>query len=311
MNVHEWPLTAFTILAQMAVGTFVALGVVTVSSSLKRRRADAVAIPALYALGPLMVAALIASMLHLGTPTHAPNAIRHIATSWLAREIVFGAGFAALGFAFAALTWLDWCGEKVRTALAAFTAVWGLVFIWVMANVYYGLETVPAWNRWTTPAQFYGSTLLLGALTLAVAFVWYPVFSRVRTIDRVCTGRRSEAVNDAETRKVLEDSLVGIGLVSLVALLIQVVVAQFATFPSGSPNPAEYESSPALFALRLVLAIVGAGALGLLLAVARERGREVDSARIRLIVTLCWLIVLVSEVLDRFMFYGQMDRIGI
>jgi hypothetical protein len=39
------------------------------------------------------------------TARHTLNVLRHPQTSWLSREIMFGSGFALLGFVFAMLSW--------------------------------------------------------------------------------------------------------------------------------------------------------------------------------------------------------------
>ena len=83
MHMSEWPLTAFTILAQMAVGGFIVLGFVQVLARSKydTKTIDRISDPALYALGPIMVAALCASMFHLGDVFNSPNALRNPITS--------------------------------------------------------------------------------------------------------------------------------------------------------------------------------------------------------------------------------------
>ncbi len=50
-----------------------------------------------------MVLGLIASMFHMNDVMHVFNVFRHVGSSWLSREIVFGIGFAALGFLFCVL----------------------------------------------------------------------------------------------------------------------------------------------------------------------------------------------------------------
>lgn len=186
MNVHELPLIIFTVLGQMSVGAFVVLGIVQVIGRVRygKPAVDALADPALYAIGPVLVLGLLGSMLHLGNPFNAINTLRHLDSSWLSREIVFGVGFAGLGFLFAALQFLRWGSAALRQALAVLTAVVGLGFVWVMSMVYASLPTVPAWNMWTTPAQFFLTTLLLGTLAVGAAFMGVTMFRRQHLRER-------------------------------------------------------------------------------------------------------------------------------
>lgn len=320
MNVAEWPLTLFTILAQLAVGAFLTLGVIQVAGRTKfsQQAVDRMNPPALYALGPIMVLALVGSMFHLGNPLNAPNAIRHLATSWLAREILFGAGFAALGFLFALVTWKNWLSPALRTALAALTAVWGFVFVWVMANVYL-VATIPAWDRWTTPAQFYVTAFLLGTLAMGVAYTAYP-FLAGKPISRKILG---EPPSDPETAAKLSSLIAAtirwIGIAAMVLLVCELVVSGFTLLPTGSPNPPHIPFSMPLFVFRMVLLIIGAGGLGFFLNLQGSRGpegkpktiEELADKRLLMLVTSAFVLVLIAEVIGRFMFYGAIDRIGI
>ena len=324
MNVHEWPLTAFTILAQMAVGAFVTLGLVNLFAQTKysSKTVDRLAKPALYAIGPVMVLALLASMFHLGNPLNAPNAIRHVATSWLAREILFGAGFAVLGFIFAAATWFGWFNAKIRNALAIFTAIWGLGFIWVMAHVYM-LPTVPAWNHWTTPATFYISAALTGSLAIALAFSAWPIVStKWPKLDHALTGAnkssndpaqaRADIQTERETINLTNQATKWIAITTIAMLALQLVVGTYAAAKPAGPNPAEVDPSPTWYAIRLVLLIIGAGIIGLYLTLTTHKNLEGSQHKPLLALTLTsFALVTISEIIARFLFYGEMNRIGI
>lgn len=94
---HELPLLIFTLCLQGSVG-------VTLWLALGRQYAVEGRVPARGAL-PAMAGAfvlacvgLLASALHMGYPLNALNALRHVASSWLSREIVFASLYlAALG----------------------------------------------------------------------------------------------------------------------------------------------------------------------------------------------------------------------
>lgn len=319
MNVHEWPLVVFTILSQMAVGAFVVLGVLQTFGRHKydTKVVDRVTYPVLYVIGVIMVFALAASMFHLGDPFHAPNAIRHVATSWLAREILFGAGFAGLGFAFAIMQWFQLFTPLFRQIWATFTAVWGLVFLWVMSSVYL-LPTVPAWNVWTTPAQFYITAGLLGTLAIGVALAVYPRFSKNAFLNRWTTGKDPNmlSADDLQVKKLVSTALKWIGLAAVMLLIASLVVSGFVLGQPEGVNPPAHPFSMTAFVVRIVLLIVGAGLLGFYLTIqGRDAAQGTVSAKISdkllALTTSSLTLVLVAEFIGRFIFYGLMNRVGI
>ncbi|WP_093248698.1 dimethyl sulfoxide reductase anchor subunit family protein [Tessaracoccus oleiagri] len=182
MNLHELPMILFTVIAQMSVGTFVALGVMELVIGC---RADQHTVrrlyePVLYAIGPALVLGLAVSMLHMNDVTNVLNVVRNWESSWLSREILFGIAFAALGFAFALTQWFQWSTQRVRGILGVVTAIVGLGLVWSMAQIYSSLEpcrpgTPPSWRStssgrpsssgrspWAAPSC---SPLLCGAAT--------------------------------------------------------------------------------------------------------------------------------------------------
>lgn len=129
---HELPLLIFTLCLQGAVG-------VTLWLALGRQYAVEGRVPARGAL-PAMAGAfvlacvgLLASALHMGYPLNALNALRHVASSWLSREIVFASLYlAALGLG-VVLLFFRKPGWQPLLALAA---AFGLVDVFCMAQVY-------------------------------------------------------------------------------------------------------------------------------------------------------------------------------
>ncbi|RYV49292.1 dimethyl sulfoxide reductase anchor subunit family protein, partial [Pengzhenrongella frigida] len=171
MNTHELPMIIFTVLGQMSVGAFVVLGIVQVAAARRYGAGaiDKVTDPALYAIGPALVLGLGASMLHMNDITNTLNVVRHLGTSPLSAEIVFGVAFAGLGFVFAAAQWFKWGTPRLRQVLAGLTALVGLGLVASMSMIYYTLVTVPAWHSWATPVQFFTTTFLLGTLAVGAA----------------------------------------------------------------------------------------------------------------------------------------------
>ena len=161
MNASELPMILFSVFTQMAVGSFLVLGAVQTFASLRHpvEVVEEVTKPALYAIGPAMVAGLGVSMLHMHDIGNTLNVLRHFGGSWLSNEIVTGAAFAGLGFTFALAQWFKIATPRLRQALAALTALVGLVFVFSMSMVYYTLVSVPAWNHIATPIAFYSTAI--------------------------------------------------------------------------------------------------------------------------------------------------------
>ncbi len=138
----ERSLIAFTILSQLAVGGVWLLSLVQPINPI-----------ALGASTISMLVALLASFLHLGTPQNAWRAIRNARSSWLSREVLCAALFTA---------------SLVGVLITGRVGIWladviGLALIVSMTQVY-RLRTVAEWNRWTTSASFFTTTLLLGGI---------------------------------------------------------------------------------------------------------------------------------------------------
>jgi len=306
MHVSEWPLVVFTILAQMSVGSFVALGVVQVFA---RRKADVATVdklsdPALYAIGPVMVGGLLASLFHLGNPLNVFNVLNGLGSSWLSREIFFGSAFAVAGAVFAVCQWRGWLTPLLRQVLAAVTAAIGLVLVLSMSMVYL-LDTVPAWNSWTTPVTFYLTTLLLGALAVGTAFVVEAWVRRTR-------GKEQDAAADTLMRSALK----GIGIAAIALLAAEFVViptyvlslANDGSAAAGSSAAALMAGGGAWFVARLVLVALGAGVLGFFLYRTASKGTEKILA---ITAVSAFALVLVAETLGRVLFYNQMFHVGI
>jgi anaerobic dimethyl sulfoxide reductase subunit C len=256
VNVHELPMMIFTILAQMSVGAFVVLGVVQVVASRRygKEAVDTVTDPALYAIGPAMVLGLIASMFHMNDVMNTFNVLRHFNSSWLTREIVCGVVFAGLGFLFALLQWFKWGSPRLRQALACVTAVVGLVLVYAMSMIYYSLTVVPAWNTWATPAQFYTTTFLLGALAVGAALMGSVMWKARAAAHH--EAKTSENAPAATARAIVTSSLKGVGVAAVVLLGIEfIIIPLYISTLSGGGDAATQSAavfSGAWFVARLV-----------------------------------------------------------
>ncbi len=307
MNASELPMILFTVFTQLAVGSFIVLGVVQTFASIRHPAAvvDEVTEPALYAIGPAMVGGLAVSMLHMHDIGHTLNVVRHFGGSWLSNEIVFGSAFAGLGFAFAVAQWRRWFHSRLRQALAAVTALVGIAFVFACSMVYYSLVTVPAWNTPATPVAFFSTALTLGSLAVGVAFMTSLAWRRRRGSDA-----------SPGARAIIGSSLKGIAVVSLAAagatlVRLPLYIKDLAMQGGAGLESAATMDGP-LLAVRLTLLVLGVGLMAVFIFHFSTRA-DAPGRNDTLLLVLTWLalgLALASEIIGRGMFYEAMVRVG-
>lgn len=306
MNTQELALVVFTVLAQMSVGAFVIL---RVAHWYARRKAglveaDRLCALALLAVWPVLGLGLVASLFHLGNPLNAFNTVRNAGSSWLSREILCGILFAAAGVAFAMMELCKIGAAALRSIAALVVAVIGLALVYSMANVYL-LRTVPVWNTAATPISFFVTTFLLGGLSVGAALM----------VNYLVVQRDSSSGADAQGA-LLREVLKGIALLSTILLGIEFVVLPMQAAHLAAGGGAASASASLMigrygvvFLLRLALVFAGAAVVGLVIyETAQRTGREELLARLTY---GAFAMVLVGEVLGRYLFYVTYARIGV
>ena len=103
----EWPLVAFTVAGQMAVGIFllVAVPLLLFAGADADASAHETGLAVLAVVLGLLIAAALLSFFHLHHPFRARRVLTNLRTSWLSREIFFELGFLALVVFGALLAW--------------------------------------------------------------------------------------------------------------------------------------------------------------------------------------------------------------
>lgn len=341
MNVHELPMIIFTVIAQMCVGTFVVLGILTLVASVRhdRQTVERLTEPVVYAIGPALVLGLAASTLHMNDVTNTLNVFRNVGSSWLSREIVCGMAFAGLGFAFALMQWFKVGTIRVRRLLAGATAVAGIALVWSMSQIYYVLVTVPAWHTPVVPFHFFATTLMLGALAAGGALmvtdaVRRRAATRAGGPDRPAppastapTGRGAALATLVRTRvteinrpttstewalttRTLQWLALGTAVVGVAVLISYPLhTAALAADPVGSASAQVF--SGAFFVTRLVLLGLATVVLALFTyrtasAAAQERPQLLTA-----LITAAFVLALAAELMGRSLHYDSMIRIGI
>lgn len=307
MDVREWALIAFTILSQMAVGSFIVLGVVHFFAVRKwgEAEADRFSDRALLAIGPVLVLGTLASLFHLGNPANAYRAIANLGNSWLSREIFTNLLFIGLGAVFAFMQWRKIGTPALRNVIAVLAALVGLALVLSMSQVYM-LRTAPAWDTIATPITFFTTTFLLGALAVGAAYV--ANYTYVKRTDPDCAATQCEILREALRWLALAAVL----LVGVHLVVQPLYVAYLADSNLAAANEAveilmgEYG---VLFALRLALVFLGAAILGMFIyRTASSPGREAVLSNLAFV---AFAVVLVAEVIGRFLFYATQTNIGL
>lgn len=163
---HELPLLVFTLFLQGSVGVtlWLAFGPKPeVGALVVRQRVFPIAATAFV----LACIGLLASTLHMGYPLNALNALRHVSSSWLSREIVF----ASLYLAFLGLASLLLLVKKPGwKALLVVAALLGAVDVFCMAQIYIHTSVV-TWQHMNTLILFFGSVGIIGSVIIALAYM--------------------------------------------------------------------------------------------------------------------------------------------
>jgi anaerobic dimethyl sulfoxide reductase subunit C (anchor subunit) len=290
----------------MSVGSFLVLGVMHYYAKRKagREEAEKLIDYALLAIVPVMILAMVASLFHLGNPLSAYKAVTNLGTSWLSREVLSGVIFAVLGAVFAYMQWRKVSSFAVRNIIAWLAAISGVFLIWSMSYVYM-LETQPVWNTFATPISFFTTTLLLGVLAMGAAFV--ASYANLK-------GKDGE---DLTTQlELLRAALRWIAIVAIVMLGVHLVVLPLNIANLATQGGAALEGAQMMFGtysvilfLRVALAFIGAGVFGVFL-----YQNTTQSGKEELLGTLVYsafALVLIAEVLGRFIFYATQVQIGI
>lgn len=284
----EWPLVAFTILGQTAVGVFFVFHLpFIVRGRLPGSGWRFTWIVTLAIVVLITGAAALASLFHLRHPLRARYALSNLRTSWLSREILFELLFGAL---VVLEVWLAYAKPGSRATLwpaigAALLA--GLFFVVSMAKLYM-LPALPAWRSVFTPLSFFLTMLVLGAVGAEA-------------------GVRALAGPGA-----FELPLTGMALFLIAAeILLALLFVPRHGLRGVRPGPSLRPSldAPRRFHLARIV-LLALGSVGLALDLATGGNDIMNEKGIGPAFFLAFIFVLAGEVAGRFHFYGLVARPG-
>jgi len=163
------------------------------------------------------------------------------------------------------------------------------------------IRTQPAWNTLATPVSFFTTALLLGALIVAAGLI--------------VSYSRSSKSPEKQT-ELFRRTLQGLALTSIILLGIEFLVTPlYMAFLSSRGNAAVESlnliigSFGLTLALRLILVFIGAGLLAAYLY--RNASIPGKESTFSTLVYSALVLVLVSEVMGRFIFYATHVNIGL
>jgi DMSO reductase anchor subunit len=285
----EWPLVAFTIAGQMAVGVFLLACIPQpmFAGPPGNAAAHGMRLVVLAIVFALMVLATALSFFHLHHPLRARRVLANFRTSWLSREIFFEIGFMALVALAALLVWTGSARGALLKGVLAAAGLAGILFLLSMSRLYM-LETLPFWNQAYTPLSFFLTSLSLGGLAAALVL-----------------GASERRPSQAGLFTLLSFILVAGDIA--VAFFISPGQGVFGGRPSPSLRPPA-ETPRSLHPARLAFLIAALVLIGAVLMAGNSRADHDPARDVLLVAALA--LVLAGQVVGRFLFYGLLTRPG-
>lgn len=306
MNVREWALPVYTILMQVATGSLLMLWVIRlyVRSKFGARLMNRVTSNPLMVLFLTVLLATIGSHFHLSKPFYSFMAILNFKSSWLSREVFFTVIFM---ITVGCLTYLlddHNKHERLTSFLGWLCICLGGASIYCMSMIYL-LPTQPSWDSPLTVATFFTTALLLGAMALPALLV---LDLKIRP-----------DIDDEEKKargEVIYASLTWFALLSLVATVLILGINQYQISSlQGSSAPAQtsldllFGIYRPLLGLRYLFLFAGVAWFGFSSFLLWRRNKTQEEMLTP--IYLSCLLVMIAEILGRFLFYATHVRIGI
>ena len=306
MNVREWALPVYTILMQTATGSLSFLWVFRLRQS-RHRGSDESSVSLDIPLTIILITiifAMVGSHFHLSRPYLSLLAVTNLRSSWLSREILFTILLFLFTFSMWVLHRAHRSFERLIDVLGWLGIISGWAMVYCMARIYL-LPTQMAWNSPATMLYYLGSTLLLGSSAL-LAMLW---------MDQHFIDVRDPGSSD----QVLTQQpklLTTMGGVVLATAFLDVVLELIRMGSLRTGNEAARISLELLFGLyqpllymRVGFVLIGSAWLAYsTFQLVRERN---NYRNLLLPVYSSFMLLMIGEILGRFLFYATHVRIGL
>jgi anaerobic dimethyl sulfoxide reductase subunit C (anchor subunit) len=306
MNIREWTLPVYTILTQLAIGTLFVFWLIRTVSNKKygKEYIDRfLRIPILIILFTV-IAGLLGAHFHLSRPYLSFLALRNIESSWLSRELAFNLAFIISLSCLFYFLWFTENQDKIKNLLGWLAILFGFATDYCMSHIYL-LASQPAWNSPLTILSFIVTTLLLGVMTVPVLIIMDYRFSQEKL-----------EVDRSFYHKTIQRSFNWLA-VSAILLIITIAFLnyqQIITLRSGSVSAQTSVDlliqlyRPLIF-VRYILLLIGGIWLCMTMLFSQKKMRLLE--KLMTPAYMACLLVLIGEILGRFLFYAIHVRVGI
>ena len=306
MNVREWALPVYTILMQLAVGALLVLWLIRslAISKFSHKEIERIICNPILVIAFTAVVAMGGAHFHLSRPFHSFLAVLNFKSSWLSREIVFSVLFFLTTLSVLYFTSFQPHRHKLITGLGWLAILMGSALIYCMACIYL-IPTQIAWNSTTVIFSFYTTALMLGCMAIACLMVLDLKFAEIKKSD------------DVELRvDVIKYSFTGLTVLTilLVILAMSIIYVQMRLLAQGDLIARTslrllLGLYLPLFVMRLIFLLFASISLGI--SVYRICGLKITPQSLMMPVYLSCLLILVGEIIGRFLFYATHIRVGI
>lgn len=306
MNVREWALPVYTILMQLAVGALFILWIIRYRSNSKfsPQEIDRIIRNPVLVIAFTAMVAMGGAHFHLSKPFHSFLAILNFKSSWLSREIVFTVLFLLTTLSLLYLTYFHGHRRALISSLGWLAIFIGGILIYCMARIYL-IPTQVAWNSTSVILSFYTTSLILGSMAIACLMVLDLKFAEIQRSD------------DVELRiQVIRGSISGLTIligilvaVSLIIILVQIYLLSHGDRIAQTSLSLLVDLYFPLFVLRLSFLLCASISIGI--AVYRLRKSLIIPQHLMMPVYLSCLLILVGEIIGRFLFYATHIRVGL
>jgi anaerobic dimethyl sulfoxide reductase subunit C (anchor subunit) len=306
MNVREWALPVYTILMQLAVGSLFVLWIIRLlaSSKFSHQEMDRIIRNPILVIAITIIVAMAGAHFHLSKPFQSYLAVLNFKSSWLSREIVFSALFFWMVVSLLYLTYFRNYYRTLITFVGWLAILIGSTLIYCMARIYL-LPTQVAWNSTSVIVSFYTTALMLGGMSLACLMILDLKFAEIQKAD------------DVELRaQVITYSFAWLTVLTVALVILSVVIICVQMYLLSKGDLIARTSLSLLIDLYLPLlvtrfAFLWCAAISLGYAAYRMYKLKITPQNMLMPVYLSCLLIMVGEIIGRFLFYATHIRIGL
>jgi anaerobic dimethyl sulfoxide reductase subunit C (anchor subunit) len=310
MNLREWALPLYTVLMQLATGMLLVFWVIRhqLLKQLSSLEVDKILRKPMLMVFLTPIVAMVGSHFHLSDPWISFLAILNVLHSWLSREVLLSVLFFITVTLLFYFTWF-FMGEKQRlkTILGWVGVALGITGIFSMSMCYL-IPAQPAWDHPFTMALFYCSALILGTISAFTILFMDAIFSGENEPE--LTNVRYNILRWASRRLMVVILVVMVLIVAMNSIRVM-------NYQTEAPNDQLTQTTLALllvlyqplFIMRFITLIGGAGLFALVNHWLVKKRKSLKELVIP--VYLSCLMLLMAEILGRFLFYAAHIRVGL